>query len=215
MEATAADPGTSRIADSGLADIGDIETTNRGTTDRGTTQTSTCGTTDCGIAESGTTGTGTTPGTTNCGTIDCGTTHSGAPGKDSEDPADSAICDPLHYPTRINLVKVKYSVCLCWFCAASCSFLYVKDELIEPGRTRSCFGECKVVMNYIVGTFDLIVNFTFPVTAITVLNLRVFVVAVSQARAMRSHITAAALQKSANKGYKTHCHFTDTEAWLM
>ncbi|KAM6934588.1 uncharacterized protein FYW49_000871 [Xenentodon cancila] len=37
-------------------------------------------------------------------------------------------------------------------------------------------------------TLDLIMTFIFPVTVIVVLYMRVFVVAVSQARAMRSHI---------------------------
>uniref|UniRef100_A0A3B3VSJ3 G-protein coupled receptors family 1 profile domain-containing protein n=2 Tax=Poecilia latipinna TaxID=48699 RepID=A0A3B3VSJ3_9TELE len=100
-----------------------------------------------------------------------------------------AICYPLHYPTRISLVRVRYCVCLCWFCASSCSFFYPKDELIQPGRYKSCTGECKFIISYIVGTFDLIINFILPVTTIIVLYMRVFVVAVSQARAMRSHIT--------------------------
>ncbi|XP_013886689.1 trace amine-associated receptor 4 [Austrofundulus limnaeus] len=107
-----------------------------------------------------------------------------------------AIGDPLHYATRITLAKVKCCICLCWLSAASCVLFYMKDELIQPGRSRSCFGECKVVTNYIMGTFDLIVNFICPVTVIIVLYMRVFVVVVSQARAMRSHTTAAALQKS-------------------
>uniref|UniRef100_A0A3B5R503 Trace amine-associated receptor 13c-like n=1 Tax=Xiphophorus maculatus TaxID=8083 RepID=A0A3B5R503_XIPMA len=102
-----------------------------------------------------------------------------------------AICYPLHYPTRISLTRVKYCVCLCWFCASSCSFFYAKDELIQSGSSKSCIGECKFILSYILGTFDLIFNFILPVTTIIVLYLRVFVVAVSQARAMRSHITVA------------------------
>ncbi|XP_014877149.1 trace amine-associated receptor 13c-like [Poecilia latipinna] len=100
-----------------------------------------------------------------------------------------AICYPLHYPTRISLTRVRYCVCLCWFCASSCSFFYAKDELIQPGRYKSCTGECTLYISYGAGTFDLIINFILPVTTIIVLYMRVFVVAVSQARAMRSHIT--------------------------
>ncbi|XP_032422665.1 trace amine-associated receptor 13c-like [Xiphophorus hellerii] len=112
-----------------------------------------------------------------------------------------AICYPLHYPTRVSLMRVKYCVCLRWFCASSCSLLYAKDELIQPGRSKSCIGECKFIISYIPGTFDLIFNFILPVTTIIVLYLRVFVVAVSQARAMRSHITVA-LFHSATSGTK-------------
>ncbi|XP_032424562.1 trace amine-associated receptor 13c-like [Xiphophorus hellerii] len=112
-----------------------------------------------------------------------------------------AICYPLHYPTRISLTRVKYCVCLCWFCASSCSLLYAKDELIQPGRSKSCTGECKFTISYILGIFDLIFNFILPVTTIIVLYLRVFVVAVSQARAMRSHITVVTF-RSATSGTK-------------
>uniref|UniRef100_A0A3B5RFL6 Trace amine-associated receptor 13c-like n=1 Tax=Xiphophorus maculatus TaxID=8083 RepID=A0A3B5RFL6_XIPMA len=112
-----------------------------------------------------------------------------------------AICYPLHYPTRISLTRVKYCVCLCWFCASSCSFFYAKDELIQPGSSKSCIGECIHFISYAAGTFDLIFNFIFPVTTIIVLYLRVFVVAVSQARAMRSHITVASFH-SATSGTK-------------
>ncbi|XP_032423003.1 trace amine-associated receptor 13c-like [Xiphophorus hellerii] len=112
-----------------------------------------------------------------------------------------AICYPLHYPTRISLTRVKYCVCLCWFCASSCTFFYAKDELIQPGRRNTCIGECIHYISYAAGINDLIFNFIFPVTTIIVLYLRVFVVAVSQARAMRSHITVASFH-SATSGTK-------------
>uniref|UniRef100_A0A3B5LP56 G-protein coupled receptors family 1 profile domain-containing protein n=1 Tax=Xiphophorus couchianus TaxID=32473 RepID=A0A3B5LP56_9TELE len=112
-----------------------------------------------------------------------------------------AICYPLHYPTRISLTRLKYCVCLCWFCASSCSLFYSKDELIQPGRSKSCIGECIYYLSYAAGIIDLISNFILPVTTIIVLYLRVFVVAVSQARAMRSHITVASFH-SATSGTK-------------
>ncbi|XP_030614950.1 trace amine-associated receptor 13c-like [Archocentrus centrarchus] len=110
-----------------------------------------------------------------------------------------AICDPLHYPTRITVVRIKLSVCLCWFYAVFCSSLYTKDILIEPGRYNSCYGECVFVINDITGIFDLVLTFIVPVSVIIVLYMRVFVVAVSQARAMRSHVTAVTLQRSLNQ----------------
>ncbi|XP_030614948.1 trace amine-associated receptor 13c-like [Archocentrus centrarchus] len=110
-----------------------------------------------------------------------------------------AICDPLHYPTRITVVRVKLSVCLCWFYSTVYSVLYTKDILIEPGRYNSCYGECVFVINYVAGLFELILFFIVPVSVIIVLYMRVFVVAVSQARAMRSHVTAVTLQRSLNQ----------------
>ncbi|XP_017291728.1 trace amine-associated receptor 13c-like [Kryptolebias marmoratus] len=109
-----------------------------------------------------------------------------------------AICDPLHYPTRITLARAKCCVCLCWLWYAFYSIFYMKDELIQPGRGKSCVGECAFTINYVTVTVDLILNFIFPVTVIVVLYMRVFVVAASQARAMRSHVTAVTLQLSVN-----------------
>ncbi|XP_076731452.1 trace amine-associated receptor 13c-like [Maylandia zebra] len=71
------------------------------------------------------------------------------------------------------------------FIITSASSLIVKDNLKQPGKYNSCIGECVFVVNYIAGLFDLLFSFIVPITVIVVLYLRVFVVAVSQARAMR------------------------------
>ncbi|XP_072252925.1 trace amine-associated receptor 13c-like [Leuresthes tenuis] len=107
-----------------------------------------------------------------------------------------AICDPLHYPTRVTERRVKLCVCLCWLCSALYSFLFIKDDLTLLGRHNSSYGECVVFIDDISGTVDLVLIFVLPVTVITVLYVRVFVVAVSQARAMRSHVTTVKLQLS-------------------
>ncbi|XP_047225520.1 trace amine-associated receptor 13c-like [Girardinichthys multiradiatus] len=113
-----------------------------------------------------------------------------------------AICHPLHYATRITLGRVKCCICLCWLGAGFYSIFYVKDDLIQPGRGKSCFGECTFILSYLTGTIDLILTFIIPVSIIILLYMRVFVVAVSQARAMRSHITAVTLHCSANPATK-------------
>ncbi|KAM3862183.1 trace amine-associated receptor 13c-like [Diretmus argenteus] len=84
-----------------------------------------------------------------------------------------AICDPLRYPTSITPTRVKICVTL-----------------------NSCDGECVIVINYITGYVDIVVSFIGPVTVIIVLYSRVFVVAVSQARAMRSHIVTVTHRRS-------------------
>ncbi|KAK2817605.1 hypothetical protein Q5P01_025796 [Channa striata] len=104
-----------------------------------------------------------------------------------------AICDPLHYPTKITLERVQGGVLLSWIYSIINSFLFLFDNLKQPGRYNSCYGEC--VVN-IAGAVDLVINFIVPISAIVILYLRVFVVAVSQARVMRSHITAVKLQTS-------------------
>ncbi|XP_071396728.1 trace amine-associated receptor 13c-like [Centroberyx affinis] len=107
-----------------------------------------------------------------------------------------AICDPLRYPTKITQRRIKICVCLCWVCSVFYGSLIQKDLLKQPGRYNSCAGECVVVISYIAGAVDLVMNFIVPITVIIVLYVRVFVVAVSQARAMRSHIVAVTLQRS-------------------
>ncbi|KAM4559020.1 trace amine-associated receptor 13c-like [Odontesthes bonariensis] len=114
-----------------------------------------------------------------------------------------AICHPLHYSTRITLAGVKRCVCLCWLGAAFYSIIYVRDVLIQPSRSNSCIGECKFFISYITGTVDLVLTFIFPVTVIVVLYMRIFVVAVSQARAMRSHITVVVLHHKGRSSKKS------------
>uniref|UniRef100_A0A7N8YLW0 Trace amine-associated receptor 7a-like n=1 Tax=Mastacembelus armatus TaxID=205130 RepID=A0A7N8YLW0_9TELE len=106
-----------------------------------------------------------------------------------------AICDPLHYPTRITLNRVQICVVLFWVYSVFYSFMLLHDNLIQPGRYNSCYGEC--VIN-VVGAVGIVLVFIIPVSTIIILYVRVFVVAVSQARAMRSHIAAVTLQCSVN-----------------
>ncbi|XP_036065702.1 trace amine-associated receptor 13c-like [Oryzias melastigma] len=108
-----------------------------------------------------------------------------------------AICCPLHYSTRITTAKARRYVFLCWLFSALSSIFYVRDNLIQPGRSKSCFGECHLTIEYVASIVDLIINFIFSVSLIVVLYMRVFVVAVSQARAMCSRVTAASLQREA------------------
>ncbi|XP_071393473.1 trace amine-associated receptor 13c-like [Centroberyx affinis] len=107
-----------------------------------------------------------------------------------------AICDPMRYHTKVTQRRVKICVCLCWVCSAFYGSLILNDHLREPGRYNACVGECVVVINNIAGAVDLVFTIIVPIAVIIVLYMRVFVVAVSQARAMRSHIVAFTLQRS-------------------
>ncbi|XP_059198488.1 trace amine-associated receptor 13c-like [Centropristis striata] len=107
-----------------------------------------------------------------------------------------AICDPLHYSAKVTKKRAQVCVCLCWIWAVCFRLLLMSDHLKQPGRSISCSGECVVVINYISGVADLVFTFIIPIAVIIVLYLRVFVVAVSQARAMRSHIAGQAAQRS-------------------
>ncbi|XP_030284987.1 trace amine-associated receptor 13c-like [Sparus aurata] len=107
-----------------------------------------------------------------------------------------AICHPLHFPTNVTQKRVQVCLCLCWMFSALFHSLLLKDILKQPGTYNSCIGECVIIIDHIAGLVDLFVSFIGPVTVIVVLYMRVFVVAVSQARAIRSHIAAVTLQRS-------------------
>ncbi|XP_040913577.1 trace amine-associated receptor 13c-like [Toxotes jaculatrix] len=113
-----------------------------------------------------------------------------------------AICFPLHYSVKITWKRVQICVCLCWICSMAFQSLNLKDNLKQPGRYKSCFGECVIVINYIAGLVDLVLTFIVPITVIVVLYVRVFVVAVSQARAVRSQIAAVTLRCSVSVNVK-------------
>ncbi|KAM4730649.1 trace amine-associated receptor 1-like [Anableps anableps] len=126
-----------------------------------------------------------------------------------------SICDPLHYSTTVTERRVKVCVCLCWLSSVLYSSVIVKADLTQPGQHNSCYGECVIGTDHILGTFDLLITFIAPVTVIIVLYIRVFVVAVSQARAMRFHITGVSLQLSVSLTRKSELKAAWTLGILM
>ncbi|XP_068186128.1 trace amine-associated receptor 13c-like [Antennarius striatus] len=110
-----------------------------------------------------------------------------------------AICDPLHYFTKVTVKRINICVCLCWMFSVLVHCLILKDNLKNPGRYITCVGQCVITLDSASGLADSILSFIIPVTIIVVLYMRVFVVAVSQARAMRSHITSVTI-KCSKKG---------------
>ncbi|XP_027880125.1 trace amine-associated receptor 13c-like [Xiphophorus couchianus] len=103
-----------------------------------------------------------------------------------------AVCDPLLYPTKVTKSTAYVCVSLCWIGSVFYRLLLLHDHLVKPGVSVSCFGECVVVISNIAGTIDMIFTFIMPITVIICLYFKVFVVALSQARMLRSQITAAA-----------------------
>ncbi|XP_014874717.1 trace amine-associated receptor 13c-like [Poecilia latipinna] len=110
-----------------------------------------------------------------------------------------AICFPLQYSSKITRSRAEVSVSLCWACSLLYNGLILKEHLRQPDRYNSCYGECLVVISYISGTIDLFFTFVAPCSVIVLLYMRVFVEAVSQARATRSHVTAVTVRVTAKK----------------
>nr|XP_043908812.1 trace amine-associated receptor 13c-like [Solea senegalensis] len=109
-----------------------------------------------------------------------------------------AICDPMFYTTRVTLTRVKLCICLCWVFSIVHSSWILREFLKQPDMYNPCYGDCVVAVNVAEGVIDLVVTFLGPILIIVILYLRVFVVAVSQARAMRSHITVVTMARSQN-----------------
>ncbi|KAK2840202.1 hypothetical protein Q5P01_013942 [Channa striata] len=107
-----------------------------------------------------------------------------------------AICDPLHYPTRVTVMRVKIIVCICWMCSVVYNAFLLKDVLTQPDLFNSCYGQCVGGADSISQMIDAVLSSIAPITVIIILYMRVFVTAVSQARAMRSHVAAVTLQCS-------------------
>ncbi|XP_068602429.1 trace amine-associated receptor 13c-like [Brachionichthys hirsutus] len=107
-----------------------------------------------------------------------------------------AICDPFCYSSKVTVKRVQLCVGLCWACSVFYNGVILMDFLKQPDRYNSCHGECVVVISFIHGAVDVLLTFAGPITVIVVLYMRVFVVAVSQARAMRSHVTTVNQQRS-------------------
>ncbi|XP_051233088.1 trace amine-associated receptor 13c-like isoform X18 [Dicentrarchus labrax] len=101
-----------------------------------------------------------------------------------------AICYPLRYSSMVTTSRVKVCVSVCWFCSVVYNLILLKEHLLQIDLSNSCYEECVVIINYITGAIDLVLTFFSPVTVIIILYMRVFVVAVSQARVMRSQISA-------------------------
>lgn len=112
-----------------------------------------------------------------------------------------AICHPLHYSTKVTLRGVTIGSCLCWALSVLYNGLILSDNLTHPGQFRSCLGDCVLVISYHAGVVDMIFTFICPVIVIVLLCTRVFMVAVSQAHAMRSHTGRdASCQENGDEG---------------
>nr|XP_061799491.1 trace amine-associated receptor 3-like [Nerophis lumbriciformis] len=105
-----------------------------------------------------------------------------------------AICSPFHYNINVTLNRIQLCVCLCWsLLSLFCGFL-LRDYLAHPEKFRSCYGECVVHLNMSNGIITMVLIFLLPLSIIVTLYTRVFMVAVSQARAMHSHVTCGKVQ---------------------
>ncbi|XP_028316696.1 trace amine-associated receptor 6-like [Gouania willdenowi] len=107
-----------------------------------------------------------------------------------------AVCDPMHYQTKVTNNRAQICIVLCWAGSALFHCLRLNNFIENPGEFDSCAGECAVYVLPVARIVNVVLSFIIPVTIIVILYVRVFMVAVSQAQAMRSHVTMVTLQSS-------------------
>ncbi|XP_055086733.1 trace amine-associated receptor 7e-like [Periophthalmus magnuspinnatus] len=98
-----------------------------------------------------------------------------------------AISDPLRYSTKMNSKTVNISISICWMNALLYSVFVMFENWLNLGAYKSCHGECVISF---LKEVDLIWAFVLPIAIIIILYFQVFLVVVSQSRAMRSHVAA-------------------------
>ncbi|XP_028330343.1 trace amine-associated receptor 13c-like [Gouania willdenowi] len=107
-----------------------------------------------------------------------------------------AVCDPMHYQTKVTKNRANICIVLCWSGSTLFHCLRLNYIIENPGQFDSCTGECAIYVHPVGRIMNVVLTFIFPISIIVVLYVRVFIVAVSQARAMRSHVTVVTLQSS-------------------
>uniref|UniRef100_A0A8C5N6W8 G-protein coupled receptors family 1 profile domain-containing protein n=1 Tax=Gouania willdenowi TaxID=441366 RepID=A0A8C5N6W8_GOUWI len=107
-----------------------------------------------------------------------------------------AVCDPMHYQTKVTKNRAKICIVLCWVGSTIFHCLRLNNIVEKPGEFDSCTGECTIYIHPVAEIMNVVLSFFIPISIIVVLYVRVFMVAVSQAQAMRSHVTVVTLQSS-------------------
>lgn len=103
-----------------------------------------------------------------------------------------AICFPLQYPLILTTGRVKIGVSLCWFISVVYNIVMMTD-LLSPSYLLSnpCPQKCEYPKNHAADMADFVISLFVPLTVIIVLYTRVFVVAMSQVRILRSQVSVA------------------------
>uniref|UniRef100_A0A8C5EUY2 G-protein coupled receptors family 1 profile domain-containing protein n=1 Tax=Gouania willdenowi TaxID=441366 RepID=A0A8C5EUY2_GOUWI len=107
-----------------------------------------------------------------------------------------AVCDPMHYQTKVTKNRAKICIVLCWVGSTVFHCLRKIYNIGNSGEFDSCAGECVIYVHPISRIMNVVFSFIIPFSNIVVLYVSVFVVAVSQAQAMRFHVTVVTLQSS-------------------
>ncbi|XP_067115965.1 trace amine-associated receptor 7e-like [Osmerus mordax] len=113
-----------------------------------------------------------------------------------------AVCKPLLYPSRVTMRRIISCTILNWtFSFTYCSWLLL-HHFGKPYPYDSCSGLCVVILTTNSWTVDLFVAFLCPCCVIIVLCIRIFTVAISQARSIKSNSVSTDLMKKSKSERK-------------
>ncbi|XP_070762023.1 trace amine-associated receptor 13c-like [Enoplosus armatus] len=98
-----------------------------------------------------------------------------------------AICNPLHYSTKITMSLAWIMVCVSWALAAVYSYglLYSKANIAgleDYIASINCLGSCNLLFNPLWGILDSVICFFFPCTVMVSLYTKIFIVAKEHVR---------------------------------
>lgn len=112
-----------------------------------------------------------------------------------------AVCEPLLYSSKITTRRSILFTSLCWVCSFIQNCWFFSDHLGNPHTYNSCTGQCVTILIRYAEMIDLFVTFIIPCIIIIVLYIKIFVVAISQARSIQS--TAVCLDFALQKTRKS------------
>ena len=97
-----------------------------------------------------------------------------------------AVCEPLLYPSRFTMRRSILCAVLNWIFSIIYSLWIMMDHLGNLHAYDSCTGLCVVILLPYSVIVDFLVSFICPCCVIIVLYIRIFTVAISQARSIKS-----------------------------
>ncbi|XP_062304904.1 trace amine-associated receptor 7e-like [Osmerus eperlanus] len=113
-----------------------------------------------------------------------------------------AVCEPLLYPSRVTLRRIISCTILNWISSFTYCRWFLVHHFGKPYPYDSCTGLCVIILATNSWTVDLFVAFLCPCCVIIVLYIRIFTVAISQARSIKSNSVSTDLMKTSKSERK-------------
>lgn len=118
-----------------------------------------------------------------------------------------AVCNPLQYATKMTNRKTMGCISLGWIVSICYNLVILDYSSIQPGATVICLRECAVAVSESRGAADLMMSFISPCIVMIIMYVRIFTVALRQAKSIsnmeRHRVSQKPFRKSDMKATKT------------